>query len=119
MPALEFGPNRNAIALTQTALPRLAHLRLARRTHFRSPRTDAKPALRSGRFTALEDAMDTTQNTLRLTPLARGSIFLGLAALGVASIRLFAPSFLERVVPSAKEKSSMVPLSADAPAPRR
>jgi len=59
--------------------------------------------------------MDTTQNTMRLTPLARGTIFIGLAALGVASVRIFAPSFLERVIPSAKEKTSMVPLSADLP----
>lgn len=59
--------------------------------------------------------MTTQTQSLRLTPLSRAALTLALLGLGVASVRVFAPGFVERLAPSARTHASQIPLRADFP----
>lgn len=52
---------------------------------------------------------------MKLTPLGKGVIVVALLIAAFFSIRQFAPGLLDKIVPAAKERDSVVPESADLP----
>lgn len=59
--------------------------------------------------------MTTQTSTMGLTPLSRATLFIALLAAGIAATRALAPGLVEKLVPSARVKSSAIPLRADLP----